>query len=55
MDVIRGQFRMMYETTETREKQDALIPDNMKVLIAGITEKSKFLTAGTEAAVTKDR
>jgi hypothetical protein len=54
IDVLRGQFRMMYETTDARERQDRLIPDSMKALIASITDKSKYLTAGAEAAVTKE-
>lgn len=37
LDVLRGQFRMMYETMETREKQDKLIPTDMKQLIEGLT------------------
>lgn len=48
LDVLRGQFRKMYETTETREKQDRLIPADMKAMIEGIAEKSKMLEAGDD-------
>lgn len=43
LDVLRGQFRMMYETMETREKQDKLIPADMKVLIEGLTKNTKMI------------
>lgn len=53
IDVVRGQFRKMYESTDQRERLDRLIPDNMKVLISRLTEKSKLLQQG-EAAVTME-
>lgn len=43
LDVLRGQFRMMYETLETREKQDKLLPAEMKQMIKGLSEKLKLI------------
>jgi hypothetical protein len=55
IDVLRGQFRMMYETTEKREKQDALIPESLRNQIQLMTANSfsKALASGNEIAVTK--
>lgn len=46
LGVIRGQFMKMYSQVAEREKQDALIPANMKNLIAGITNKMEVLGDG---------
>jgi len=39
-DVIRGQFRMMYEQMADRQKQDLLIPDQLKKQIQAIVTKA---------------
>jgi hypothetical protein len=35
-DVMRGQFRMMYEQTQNKDKQEALLPEKLKLQIRDI-------------------
>ncbi|MDI6617872.1 MAG: replicative helicase loader/inhibitor [Clostridiales bacterium] len=48
--VVRGQFLKMYEQVRKREQQDALLPENLKSIIAKIAERHdlKMIEGGKE-------
>lgn len=54
IDVIRGQFRMMYEQVSSRENQEALLPQGLKNKIEQLSEKLT-LKLGTTSSEGTDK